>query len=71
MQRADPSTELCYRTSVAGTKKGSVKNTSAFPFTQVLPAECTRKFHFKNSKLPFITYWKIFSRACVYKFEET
>lgn len=34
---------LCYRTSGAGMKNGSVKNTSALPFTLVLPAECTRK----------------------------
>lgn len=44
MQRADPSNELCYRTSGAGMKNGLVKNTSALPFTLVFPAECTRKF---------------------------
>lgn len=42
MQRADPSNELCYRTSGAGMKNGSLKNKSTLPFTRVFPAECTR-----------------------------
>lgn len=69
-KKADLSDDPVGYTSIgAGKKKGSVKIHQLYLLLKYFLLN-TPKDSVSRIQIPFITYWKIFSRTCVYKFEE-